>query len=228
MLRCSGLVAIPLCVALVLGDSAARAEDARAETMVTVAATVHIDSPRSVVLTRLYPDDTWRWVCDSPCDAAVMLDGAYRIEGRDVRPREVNLVPHDGRVVLRVNPGRKSGTVVGGVIAALGYGAITVGAMYLLASLWVSAAAPPGWTTRDDGASMTVATIASVGGVVALTGVLVAEVNRTRVTTLNALTRTGTSPPTSTAKPRQPEWRGTTANGPTPKMRTMPGYAWHF
>ena len=99
---------------------------------------VHIDSPDPVRLESVLGKNN-RFVCDSPCDVAVPLQGTYRISG-GVRPsRQFNFNARPGdRVVLSVDPASKGGFAGGIVMVSLGSVSLLVGSLVYLVAAVVS------------------------------------------------------------------------------------------
>jgi hypothetical protein len=99
-------------------NGAAHADPVRGETVV-----FHIESYRAVDLAHLSSDGRWGQVCSSPCDAAFVPDGLYRIEA-DGAPLTGTFALHGdpgGRTTLRVS---RSGGAHGAGVAATAIGAI--------------------------------------------------------------------------------------------------------
>lgn len=92
---------------------------------------VHIDTPKPVQLEMLVGRD-WQVVCESPCDSALPLSGAYRISGVRTSGKFVLTARPGDRVVLSVNPA-SSGAFVGGIVL------LSVGGLSLITGLFTYA-----------------------------------------------------------------------------------------
>lgn len=127
---------------------------------------VHIDSPEPVRLESVLGRNN-RFVCDSPCDVPVPLQGTYRITGGMRPSKQFNFNAKAGdRVVLSVDPASKGGFAGGIVLVSLGGVSLVIGSLVYLVAAVVSDVS----NGRTGGGAKTVGGVMMLGGAASIVG----------------------------------------------------------
>jgi hypothetical protein len=126
---------------------------------------VHIAGSDAAELQRDTGDHkNWETVCESPCDQAVSSAYAYRIGGDGIRNSKVFRL-HGDRETLNVDPGSKTGLVLGIVGVSVGGASVLIGCVVLLINgLFEDLSGPTAQneSTKDVGIGMVVVGLAGV------------------------------------------------------------------
>lgn len=134
---------------------------------------VHIDSPSSVDLQATHGQkNDWQTLCSAPCDQAFPAHGTYRIAGEGSRPsHSFTLSAMHGRADLVVSPSSTGWFVGGIVLAAVGGGAMLVGAVIGLIAEITSTVDKTGTSSQIESTGWTVAGVGAIGLVAGIVAV---------------------------------------------------------